>query len=62
MFMTVAIEAGKLPPGERLRRILRGEQLEWRDCTCRGNRYRHIIWHGPPEKLPWGKLAPLCSQ
>ena len=62
MFMTVAIEAGKLPPGERLRRILRGEQLEWRDCTCRGNRYRHIIWHGPPEKLPWGKLALLCPR
>ena len=62
MFMVVAIENGREPLRQRLGRFLRGDRLEWQDSTCRGNRYRYVIWHGPAEQLPWNRLAALCPR
>lgn len=62
MFVTVAIEEEREPLRLRLGRLLRGNALEWEDRVCGGNRYRHVVWHGTAEHLPWNKLALLCPR
>ena len=62
MFMVVAVEDKKEPLRQRLGRLLRGDALEWEERSCGGNRYRYVVWHGPAERLPWGRLALLCPR
>lgn len=62
MFMVVAIEDGKEVLRLRLGRFLRGDRLAWQDGTCRGNRYRYVVWHGQTGQLPWNRLAALCPR
>ena len=62
MFITLAVEDTREPLRLRIERRLKGETLEWQEKTCCGNRYRHVVWHGPAQRLPWMRLSMLCPR